>query len=233
MGLSGGALYFALQNAGQLYVTALEASLIGAVLPVVVALMSWLFLKERLRLSQVAGIGLTVAGVVFTVLWTAGARGATFSVAGYLLLTGSAVAWAVFTILGRGIDPETPSAVVAAFNVAFGALFLLPLAAWDLWHAGWPLFSPLGWAMLAFLGLGGSGLTYVLWNYGLKSLSAGEATTLTNLVPFVGAFSAWAFLGEPLTWVHLWGALRSSPAYGSSPGNRRKEPGWAPSFTQG
>ncbi|MDI6870838.1 MAG: DMT family transporter [Bacillota bacterium] len=207
MGLTGGTLYFACQNAGLQYVTALEASLVGAVLPAIVALVSWAVAGEKLRPLQVTGVGLVVAGVALVAIISSGSQGATLNLLGYALLLGSAVSWAFFTLLGRRVGAEVPSAVVAAFVVAFGALFLLPLALFDLARGGWPALSPLAWAMVVFLGFGGSGLTFVLWNYGLKTLTAGVAGSLTNLVPFVGAFCAWAFLKEQLAWVHLWGGL--------------------------
>lgn len=207
MGLTGGACYFAFQNLSLLYITAFEASLIGAMLPVVVAVVSWLVIGERLTPIQIGGIILAVAGVIFMTVLGNAALEASFSILGYLFLLGSAFSWAFFTILGRGVNATLPSTVVAAFNALFGAIFLLPLAIVDLAQSGWPQVSPLSWAMIAYLGLAGSGLSFLFWNYGLKTVSAGEAGTATNLGPFLGAYSAWAFLGEPITWAHIVGGI--------------------------
>ena len=205
MGLTGGAGYFAFQNLSLLYITAFEASLIGAMLPVVVAVVSWLVLGEKLTKVQVGGVFLAVIGVVFMSVLGNAAVETSFSLIGYLLLLGSALAWALFTILGRRVNAILAPTVVTAFNALFGAAFLLPLAMLDLVGSGWPQVSPLTWAMVAYLGLAGSGLAFLLWNYGLKTVSAGEAGTVTNLGPFLGAYFAWTFLGEPITWAHLVG----------------------------
>ncbi|MGE5507331.1 MAG: DMT family transporter [Chitinophagales bacterium] len=208
MGLTGAALYYALQNAGQTYVTAVEASLFSALLPAITAVVAWLLVRERLGLWGLGGVALAVAGVVFmTIGSSSGQGGLSLSLTGYLLLLGGDVSWAVFTIIGQEVNASLPAAIVAFFNIAWGTLFVLPLTLYDLAGAGWPHVSLLSWAMIAFLGLGGSGLTFILWNHGLKTLSPGEATTLTNLVPFLGAASGSLVLKEPLTWAHLWGAL--------------------------
>lgn len=208
MGLTGAALYFALQNAGQTYVTALEASLFSAFLPAVTALVAWLLARERLGRTGIGGIALAVAGVIFMTLGSTSEHGGlSLSLAGYLLLLAGDVSWAVYTIIGREVNASLPAAVVAFFNIVWGALFILPLTLYDLAGSGWPHVSLLSWAMIAFLGLGGSGLTFIMWNHGLKTLSPGEATTLINLTPFLGAAAAWLVLKEPLTWAHLWGAL--------------------------
>jgi drug/metabolite transporter (DMT)-like permease len=208
MGLLGGALHFSFENTGLWYVSALEAALVTAMLPAVAAVTAWILIREKLRPVQIGGIVLAVLGVVFVILAGADTRGATFNLFGYFLLIGSSVAWSVYSIISSKLDPEIPSALVAAYNVVFGAIFLLPTAAIDVVrNGGFHMPSPFAWLMIVFLGLGGSGITYLLWNFGLKSLSTGEANVFTNLIPFIGAVCAWFFLKEPLTWTHLWGGL--------------------------
>ena len=197
LGFFGVFLYFALQNWGLLYCRASTASLLMASVPAFTALASHLFLREKIGPARVTGILASMGGIAMLV-WSEGNLSAlaTFN-PGSILLIGAAVAWAVYTILGRKLSSSHDPAVVTLQSTVWGILFLLPIALLE----KQPSYQGLGlkpWAVLLYLGLIASGLPIFLWNYALKTFDASEAGVYLNLVPVVATALAVPLLGERL-----------------------------------
>ncbi len=56
--------------------------------------------------------------------------------------------------------------------------------------------TAVGWASVLVLGLGCSAATYVLWNRGLRRVSASRGGVFLNLEPLVGALLGVLVLGD-------------------------------------
>lgn len=194
LGFTGVALYFGFQNLGLARTSATEAGLVSGSVPAVTAAMSALLLRERLRPSRVAGIAGSMAGVAIMVLGNASAGGG--SLAGDLLMLASAVAWASYTLLNKGMGGKVPEALILVSTMAFGVLFLAPAAALEVATGGLGVVSTSGWLSLLFLGVAGSAGAFFCWNAALRHLDASEASTYINLVPLVTVLSAGLMLGE-------------------------------------
>jgi drug/metabolite transporter (DMT)-like permease len=195
-GLTGTTLFYAFQNLGLAYTSVSSTVLIQSGIPAITAVLAVLFLKERLGARQIFGIGLVTLGVVLVGLTSSGpSAGSADPVLGNLLILGSAVAWAVYTIQGRKLVANLPALVMTAASTGAGLIFLLPFAGWETATAGLPRLSPGGLLGIAYLGLVASGLTMFLWNYALHFLPASVASPYINLIPIIGLVSAF-FLGE-------------------------------------
>ena len=153
-GLTGVALFFGLQNLGLLLTSAASASLIHAGTPAIIALAAALLLGERLQRLQYLGIGLAVAGAALVVGSGGLGGGGAAPVAGNLLVLGSAVAWAFYTVDGRRLGVARHDAVViTTASIGWGLLFILPLAAAEILWAGPPSAEPWALASLLYLGV--------------------------------------------------------------------------------
>ncbi|MHB1006695.1 MAG: DMT family transporter [Chloroflexota bacterium] len=194
-GLLGGCVFFAFQNVGLAYTSASKASLILGSVPALTALLSVLVLRERLTGLRAAGIAASVVGVVVIVVGGGGSwRGD--GLLGDLLVAGSAVAWAVYTVQSKGLEGKASPLVLAAASAGFGALFTLPLALFEATTTPLSLPSPGAWVALGYLGFVASAVPYLLWNYALARVDASEAAVWVNLVPVIAVVSAVFVLGE-------------------------------------
>ena len=102
MGLAGVTFYNVFQNIGLEYTTASNSSLIISANPVFIALLAHFYLKEKMKLMQMAGVAVALLGIVFIV----GPSRLSFgleSAIGDLLSLGAAVSWAVCAILGKKV----------------------------------------------------------------------------------------------------------------------------------
>lgn len=205
-GLTGTALYYALQNLGMSYTSVSSTSLILSIVPVLTAVFAVIFLRERLSRLRIVGIVLVTIGMVLVALSTASDNAGTNPLLGNILIFCSALAWAIYTIQGRKMVSSYPALVMTTASTGAGILFVLPFAVWETLARGLPHFSLAGIADLLYLGLAASALTMFLWNYALHTLPASVASTYINLVPIIGVASAY-LLGEKPPLLQIIGGL--------------------------
>ena len=206
-GLLGGCLFFALQNLGLVYTTAAKGSLIVGSVPALTAILSVILLHERTSPVRSAGVVASVVGVAIIVagdgepLWQGG------SLLGDLLMLGSALTWALYTVQVKSLENQMRPAVLSAASVGFGAIFLLPLVGWETLAHPWLPPSVDAWTAIAYLGLVASAVPFLLWNFALTRVDASEAAVYTNVVPLVALAGAVLLLGEAVAPQHLLGGL--------------------------
>jgi drug/metabolite transporter (DMT)-like permease len=201
-GLLGVAGYFILENLGVQRTTASDAALLMAAIPVIVLLAEALWLKQPVSLTRGAGIAVSFAGV-FLLIGRARAAGGGNRVAGDLLVVAAAFLWAAYSLHGKSLN-HVPKLTVVTYEAIYGMLLLAPAALVESPH--WRPVSLTSALAVAYLGVMCSALTYLLYNYALKTLAASQVTAFLNLVPVAGAAAAVLVLGEHLYLLQLLGA---------------------------
>lgn len=175
------------------------ASAVGALQPLMVALLAVVVLGHRLTVRTVVAAALGVVGVSLLVL-----RGETaLDAVGVLAAAGAAVSMSVGVVLAkRWISPASLLATTG-WQLTAGGLLLVPLA---LVLEGLPgHLTGQNVAGYAYLALVGSVLGYTLWFRGLRALPPTDVTFLGLLNPVVATALGWAVLDQTLTPVQLLG----------------------------
>jgi drug/metabolite transporter (DMT)-like permease len=156
------------------------------------------------------GGALAVAGAVLVVV--NGVPGLTTRLAphwrGDLLLVLSGLAYASYSLIGRGVLQRYPSTPVTALSVAWGAVALGPLAGLE-WRGGArPAWTPGALVGTLYLAVVITALAYLVWNWALERVPAPRAAVFLNAQPVTGALLGVVVLGEPVTvFTALGGAL--------------------------
>ena len=184
LGALGVAANFGLQNLGLAFTGAADAALIIALTPVPIAVMAAAFLGERLVPRQWIGIALSIGGVALVT--GVGIQASAAAVAGDLLVAASTLAWAGYTLLGRRLAPAYGAGAIATGAIGWGLVFLSAPALVEVVAVSPPGLSLAGIAGLAYLGVGASAATFVLWNSALAAVGAATAGTFLNLIPVFG-----------------------------------------------
>jgi len=169
--------------------------------PISLILLSPWALGERLTPRERLGAALALLGAAVVVV--NGIPGVTAALAphwrGDLLLLLAGLAYASYSLLGRGVLTRHPAIAVTAWSIAWGVAAMLPLAALE-WSAGVALQltgpSILG---VLYLALIITALGYLAWNWALERVPAPRAAIFLNIQPLVGALLGVYYLGEPLT----------------------------------
>jgi drug/metabolite transporter (DMT)-like permease len=203
-GLTGVALYFGFANTGLARSTAVNAALIQAANPAAVALFSIIFLQEKISLQRSIGIGLSILGVLL-ISGIPSADGQS-TLVGNLLIVGSVIAWAVYTVQGKKLTGNTDPLAATTASFFTGLLWLMPFIAYELLQTGFPLITPLSWLGITYLGIVASALAYFLWNDALRSMDASIAGPFINLIPIIGLIFA-ILVGERISVIQIIGGL--------------------------
>jgi drug/metabolite transporter (DMT)-like permease len=144
---------------------------------------------ERPHVRQWLGLLIAIAGLVYLLLPGLTAP----SPLGATLMAMSGVAWAIYTIRGRGaVDPLAQNA--GNFVRSIPLTLAVSLAAVSVQHV------EMNGAILAVVsGAVTSGLGYVVWYAALRGLTAPRAALVQLLVPVIAVAGGMIVLREPLT----------------------------------
>ena len=187
------------------YTEALNALLIQSSGPLFVAVWSLVLFGVRLTWAQLAGITISLAGVLTIILrGDFAAHAAIRFNKGDMMLAGGLVAFGLYSAL-MPRRPVTHPLSLIAFTTLCGAAMLFPLSIWEL-STGFTLnYDLLTLATLAYVVIFPSTLAYLFFNRGIALIGANRAAPFLHLVPVFGSAMAILLLGEQPRLFHLAG----------------------------
>ena len=205
LGLSGGALFSALQYVGLQYTSAVNVSVLNSLGPVFIVIAVAIMFHETLRPIQLGGIAISLTGVLFIV--TRGELASLLELSfnyGDLIILFNMVVWSIYS----GVLRLRPAIHWTSFMAVFafiGAMGTLPFAVYEYMQG--IRFQP---TLTTFLAIGyvsifPSLVSYMSWNRGVELIGANRAGALLHLIPLYSAVLAGIFLGEHLSSFHIIG----------------------------
>lgn len=176
------------------------AATIGAVQPLLVAVLASGWIGEKLTPAKLAA-GITgLIGVAMLVL-QAQAR---LDLIGVIAALGGAIAMACGVVLTKKWGRPDTLLATTSWQLVAGGLFLAPIA--FLVEGAPPALTLQNIAGYLYLGVIGTALAYTLWFHGIHLLPASTTAILGLLSPLVATLAGWALLNQALTPGQLIGA---------------------------
>lgn len=169
------------------------AATLGAIQPLVVIGLARALLGSPVRSLAVVAAVAGLAGVALLVLSPKAALDPVGIAAGLA----SAVSMALGTVLSRRWQPPVSALTFTSWQLTAGGILLVPAAL--LAEPSLPPLTPLNVLGIAYLGLIGAALTYVLWFRGLARLEPAVVSSLGFLSPISAVLLGWGILGQSLT----------------------------------
>ena len=209
MGFVGIFVHQLLQAYGLTMTSATNTGWLIGVIPIWSALLAAGWLGESLGRGKIAGLGVGFAGAL-RVVTRGRLDGALLdlpSTRGDLLILVSTVNWAIYTVLGRAT-----LRALGALRATFGSMLVgwAMLTALSIATVDMPPLASIStstWIALVFLGVGSSGIGYLLWYDALERLDASRVSAFLYVEPLATLATAQAMLGERLDLVTLLGGL--------------------------
>lgn len=202
IGVSGIGIYNIALNYGELSVSAGVAAFLVGLIPVITALLSVVFLRERLPLLGWIGIAVSVLGL--SLLTLSEAQDAAFD-QGVLFVMIAVLVGAGYHIFSKRFLYRYHPVVVTAWIIWGGTAFLLvftPALIQELPKADWH-------ATLAiiYMGICPAALAYLAWSYVLHHLPASTAAMSLFSLPLFSTLLGFILLHEVPTALSITGGL--------------------------
>jgi drug/metabolite transporter (DMT)-like permease len=196
LGLLNNAIPFVFIAIAVINLNASIAAILNATTPLFTAIVSALWLRERLRFAQVIGLGLGVLGVTILVGWSPLPLTPAVVLGGILALL-AAASYGVAAVYARRTFPGQKSMDVATGQLLASSVLLLPLGIVSV-PAQMPP-SEVIWGLIG-LAIACTAFAYLLYFQLIANAGATQAATVTFLVPVFGVLFGRVLLGEPITW---------------------------------
>lgn len=208
LGLTGIALYNIFFFLASKHAPVIKSSLFIASNPVLIIILSVLFLKEKISKNQVIGLILALLGVAFII--TNGDLSMFLSMAFEpidLILLGAVICWALYSVVGRVVLRKFSAIVSTTYAVGFGTLFLLPFAVVETSISDLASSTFVVWLAIAHMSIFVTVVSFIMYYYGIQQIGAAKASIFINFMPISAVIMASVFLEEALTLPHLIGAM--------------------------
>ena len=199
LGISGGSLYFLLENTALVYTQASNVAIIIAATPLLTMLTVNLLDRGKGASKRLYGYSLmSLAGVALVIL--KGNFVLKLNPIGDLLTFGAVVTWVIYSIIIAKVQERYSSWMITRKIFFYGVVTLLPYFLIEPWDVTWEMMSrPMVWGNIAYLGVLASLGCYMTWNIVIKRLGAVDATNYLYINPIVAMITANLLLGERIT----------------------------------
>lgn len=176
--------------------SALAAGVIMAGIPAAVAVMSRVFLKERISGRVMLGIACAVGGIALVSFTKNSDATKASSLLGNLLLVGAVLCEASYVVMGKKLTGRVSPKRISALINLWGLALVTPLGLWQALRFDFGAVAAGSWWLLLFYSIAASMVTVWLWMTGLKHVPAAKAGVFTVLLPVSAAAVGVLLLGE-------------------------------------
>jgi drug/metabolite transporter (DMT)-like permease len=194
--------------------SAVAAGVIMASIPACVAIMSWLFLRERVGARIWASVACAVLGIGLVSL--SKSEHLTQEISrlptdlvyknawlGNLLVFCAVLCEAAYAVIGKKLtDHLNPKRISALINL-WGFALVTPLGIWQALRFDFSSVPASMWLLLLFYSLAASVWTVWLWMTGLKTVPAAKAGVFTVMLPTAAAAVGVLLLGERMNGLQM------------------------------
>ena len=187
------------------FTTAINVSIEQASMPAMIMLLNFFVLSQRVRALQIAGLLLTLFGVLVT---TTGGAPATFLSEGLnkgdALMLLACVFYAGYTF---GLRWRPPIHWMSFMWIIAASAFImtLPFVGWELSKGQFTAPSLQGLLVLLYVVIFPTVVSQLCWARGVELIGSNRAGLFINLVPIFGSILAVLILRESFEWYHFVG----------------------------
>lgn len=199
-------LYFLGESFGLTYVSATVGSVLISTIPVVATIGAWIFLKERLKLINYAGIVLSFMGILIFVIDRNGTL--SYNVKGLALMMLAVFSASGYNLtLSRLVGKYEPVFIVNVQNTMGAILFLPVFLIFEAGHLAETTLTLKAFIPVIELAVFASCGAFILFAYSVRNLGISRANVFTNFIPIFTAFFSFLILGDRLTIQNIAGMM--------------------------
>lgn len=193
-GLTGVAINQMLFIKGLTMTSTIHAALLMLSTPLLITILAFWILKEKLTIAKALGLALGIGGAVLLV--ASKDKAGTASLTGDLLILLNAISYTVYFIIVKPLMQVYPPLHVVRWVFTFGFVMILPFCLTQFSAVEWTTFEWSHFASLSFIVICGTFLAYSFNIFGIRHLGAGITGSYIYTQPVFAAIIAMLFLNE-------------------------------------
>lgn len=196
LGVLGHALYQYFFIGGLALTSVANSSLMLAITPVIITLVSTALGHERISRSHWIGVLVSLFGIYLVV--GQGFELGRARLRGDLMMFGAVCCWAAYTLGSRPLMARHSPVAVSGLSMALGTAIYVPLSWAKMSAVDWLRVSPWTLFLLVYSALFALCVAYTIWYVGVRQLGSARTSAYSNFIPIVAMASAAIFLGESI-----------------------------------
>ncbi|HDZ27341.1 MAG TPA: DMT family transporter [Candidatus Aminicenantes bacterium] len=190
------------------WTTASNTSVIMAMTPVFVVILSVFLKQEKIHWAGWLGIVISFIGFYFIITKQAGTFHFSWEeLRGDLMILICNLFWAIYTVFSKPFLEKISPLKWTTITLAIGTVFYLPFAALDIVRIQWSEISFQAWAVLFYSGLFPIAICYVVWYASVRRVGNSKTAIYGYLSPIFTILFAYLLISERITLLQIGGAL--------------------------
>lgn len=184
-----------------------NTSMVMALTPVFIALLSTFLRHEKIHWAGWLGIWVSFAGFYLVITQQGEGFQLTWqNVRGDLMIFAGNILWAVYSVFSKPFLNRISPLKWTSLTLAFGTVFYLPFAALDIVRMPWKGISFQGWASLFYSAVFAIAVCYVIWYTSVRRIGNSKTAIYGNMNVIFSVSIAYVFLAERITLFQMCGA---------------------------
>jgi drug/metabolite transporter (DMT)-like permease len=189
------------------YTTPIHASVIMVVVPIIVLMLSAIFLKEKIIPTKIMGIILGLSGAIVLSVYGKSALASDNIPLGNLLVFINAVSYSIYIIIIKKLSAKYHPFTFIKWLFLFGTIMVLPFGLSELEAVNWTIFTPYVIFETLFVIIGATFATYLLNPLALRQLKASTVSTFLYIQPVIAGVFAIIMGSDSLNFIKIVAAL--------------------------
>lgn len=191
LGFFGFFSYNVFLNSGEARITAASANFIIAQAPIVVALLAYVFFREKITKLGILGfcIALVGAGIIFL-----SSDDTSFEFVGICFVYLACFSGAIYSIFQKSVLTKFHPIEAVAYFIWFGTSMLLIYSKEAFVEISSADLTSI--LVIIYIGVFPGALGYLFWGYVFRNLKATVAISSLYFMPIISIFLSWLFLNE-------------------------------------
>lgn len=184
--------------------TPINSSVVITISPVMLLLLSALFLKEKIGWVKIVGIAMGLIGALVLILFGESQQQNAPNIAlGNLLFIVNATAYAVYLILVKPLTKKYSTITLMKWLFLIGVVINFPFTIQEFTAVEWSSLSTDVMLIMGFVVLGTTFMTYLLNIYALKTLKASTIGAFIYLQPLIAVLFAVIVGADSLSMIRI------------------------------
>jgi len=198
-GLLGVALNQMLFIKGLTMTTAIHASLLMLCSPILITILAFWILKDKVTVAKITGLALGILGSVLLLAGKQNASQPKDYLAGDMMILLNGISYAFYFVLVRPLMERYTPLQVIRWVFTFGFVMMLPIGWMQFGEIQWQQFTVSTTAVLFFVVIAGTFLAYLFNAYGIRVLGPGVTSAYIYVQLVFAVLIAVLFFNEQLS----------------------------------